>query len=334
MGRATGDAPGADAPPASAAGPAAPAPATGWTADEVRRQGVEVRLVGLSLEGLDTLLLCTLRLQVVCGRCRKPADLTCEGGPGTEPRTATAPCEVCKQELAVRVAPSICHGGCPTVAHVLGVNCHPIQMLRSDVQASCGKCTKEVCIRNVGPGYRRRAECAECFQKFNLAVEGAEVLGQAVAQWRQVAVEEGERLNARRQLQDARRHERELGIKVGQPLPDNGTCKHYQKSYRWLRFPCCGRAFPCDVCHDEQMDHNYEWANRMLCGRCSHEQPFSKDKCAHCGAAQTRARSAYWEGGAGCRNQATMSNKDSHKYKGLGKTCSVSSKANARRSAT
>ena len=25
------------------------------------------------------------------------------------------------------------------------------------------------------------------------------------------------------------------GIKAGNPLPDNGTCKHYKKSYRWLR---------------------------------------------------------------------------------------------------
>lgn len=26
----------------------------------------------------------------------------------------------------------------------------------------------------------------------------------------------------------------------GTSLPDNGACKHYRHSYRWLRFPCCG----------------------------------------------------------------------------------------------
>jgi hypothetical protein len=31
---------------------------------------------------------------------------------------------------------------------------------------------------------------------------------------------------------------------VGQPLPGLGTCKHYRHSYRWLRFPCCGKHRP------------------------------------------------------------------------------------------
>ena len=29
---------------------------------------------------------------------------------------------------------------------------------------------------------------------------------------------------------------KEPGIKEGQPLPDNGSCKHYKKSHRWLRY--------------------------------------------------------------------------------------------------
>jgi len=300
---------------------------TDWSAEEVRRLGVEIRLVGLNLEGFDTLVPSVLRIQVVCNRCRKPMDLAnSEGFSGTNPRTAHGICPVCKQELGIRLAPTICHGGCPTVAHVLGVNCHPIQVLRSDFEASCGKCAEIARVRNIGPGYRKRAECNSCFAKMNLSIEGADVLGQGVAQWRQVAEEEGDRLNARRQLHDARRRERELGIKVGQPLPEKGTCKHYGKSYRWLRFPCCGRAFPCDTCHDENTDHVHEWANRMLCGLCSFEQPFSKDQCSNCGAAQTRSRSAFWEGGDGCRNRATMSKSDPHKYKGLNKTATAKKK--------
>ena len=73
------------------------------------------------------------------------------------------------------------------------------------------------------------------------------------------------------------------GIVRGKPLPEDGACKHYKKSMRWLRFPCCGRgtlfpsparpydsnlstAFPCDQCHDEQTDHKCDWAKRMICG--------------------------------------------------------------------
>ena len=39
-----------------------------------------------------------------------------------------------------------------------------------------------------------------------------------------------------------------------------------------LRFPCCGRAYPCDVCHDEDQDHPMELATRMICGYCAKEQ--------------------------------------------------------------
>ena len=38
------------------------------------------------------------------------------------------------------------------------------------------------------------------------------------------------------------------------------------------RFPCCGKVFPCDVCHDSTEDHPMERANRMICGYCSKEQ--------------------------------------------------------------
>ena len=41
-----------------------------------------------------------------------------------------------------------------------------------------------------------------------------------------------------------------LGVVVGKPLPQKGACKHYKLSHRWLRFPCCARAYPCAVCHE------------------------------------------------------------------------------------
>lgn len=89
-------------------------------------------------------------------------------------------------------------------------------------------------------------------------------------------------------------------MQKGKPLPEKGTCKHYKQSHRWLRchhlvwimlidlrggahcqiftalivsrFPCCGRSYPCDVCHDEDQDHPMELATRMICGYCAKEQ--------------------------------------------------------------
>ena len=45
------------------------------------------------------------------------------------------------------------------------------------------------------------------------------------------------------------------------------------------RFPCCGKVYPCDVCHDTAEDHPMERANRMICGYCSREQVSSCFVC-------------------------------------------------------
>jgi len=114
-----------------------------------------------------------------------------------------------------------------------------------------------------------------------------------------------------------------LGLQIGQPLPKKGTCKHYRKSKRWLRFPCCGKAFPCDICHDATSDHESMWAKRMICGFCSVEQPFNDSKpCTNCSASlcTTTTNKSHWEGGAGCRDKTKMNKKEAKKYRGLNKT--------------
>lgn len=75
----------------------------------------------------------------------------------------------------------------------------------------------------------------------------------------------------------------EASIQKGKPLPDRGSCKHYKRSFRhvparwpqafppashwcarsWLRFPCCGKAYPCDVCHEDKSDPPHEMKVRV-----------------------------------------------------------------------
>lgn len=33
-----------------------------------------------------------------------------------------------------------------------------------------------------------------------------------------------------------------VALKPGTPLPLQGACEHYKKSYRWFRFSCCGKV--------------------------------------------------------------------------------------------
>jgi hypothetical protein len=107
---------------------------------------------------------------------------------------------------------------------------------------------------------------------------------------------------------------------VGNALPENGICKHYKQSFRWFRFECCGKAYPCDLCHDEISGHKYELAKNCLCGYCAFEQPVANNMCAKCGRnlKKEEAGKGFWEGGKGTRDKALMSNKDNHKFKNSG----------------
>jgi uncharacterized CHY-type Zn-finger protein len=72
-----------------------------------------------------------------------------------------------------------------------------------------------------------------------------------------------------------RRRQEKLGLHAGEPLSNRGACEHYRRSFRWFRFSCCAKVYPCDKCHDAAEEHVNEWANRMLCGWCSREQRYS-----------------------------------------------------------
>jgi hypothetical protein len=91
-------------------------------------------------------------------------------------------------------------------------------------------------------------------------------------------------------------------------------------------FPCCGKAFPCPLCHDKGSDHEgvvrtarvgvcsssrccAQWATRMICGKCSREQPFSNTRNCACGQSVRRAsvRLLPTRGGAVCvQRQASL----------------------------
>ena len=73
-------------------------------------------------------------------------------------------------------------------------------------------------------------------------------------------------------------------IQVGKPLPNYGTCKHFKQSFRWFRFSCCNKVFPCDMCHNETVtSHNNEFAKTVLCGFCAFEPTSNNKICSKCG---------------------------------------------------
>lgn len=100
-------------------------------------------------------------------------------------------------------------------------------------------------------------------------------------------------------------------IVKGCQLPMNGTCKHYKKSFRWYRFPCCNKLFPCDECHNQDSNHIIKQASKMVCGFCSEEQNVAKE----CKCRKNMGSKGHWNAGKGTRDKSRMSKKDRQKYK-------------------
>uniref|UniRef100_A0A3Q2XWI8 Si:dkey-24l11.2 n=1 Tax=Hippocampus comes TaxID=109280 RepID=A0A3Q2XWI8_HIPCM len=137
-------------------------------------------------------------------------------------------------------------------------NAVPTDLVLQDchLTVGCLSCSQESFVQNLCYGQIKEVNCDNCHGKLSLLAESARF----------------QYIQPRSNKTAAFYSQRDPAVQKGKPLPEKGACKHYKQSHRWLRFPCCGRAYPCDVCHDEDQDHPMELANRMICGYCAKEQ--------------------------------------------------------------
>lgn len=194
-------------------------------------------------------------------------------------------CPKCSLLLSLSLRPTLLHEGDPTVGYVDCPSGHAIPTTINAMRllCTCLECGALAEVPRLNPPTHRTWEssCRACFTRLRVDARAVDVAAASVAPapahgaWKHGRTGAGTR-GAQRLI-------------PGRPLPDGGTCKHYGQSYRWLRFPCCGVAFPCDTCHDAASDHPHEWARRMICGHCAREQPFSSTApCVACGRFMTR----------------------------------------------
>ncbi|KAK0394275.1 hypothetical protein QR680_000665 [Steinernema hermaphroditum] len=255
---------------------------------------------------IGTLKALSIMLAIKCLKCPGQQYLECKDGAKRQNR-----CTQCKVGQSVLFQSELVHQHSDLLGYLHFMGCRPLDFVIMDsrFRASCLNCNREVDVCNLTSAVVNKSWCHDCHTKCEFAIFGAKFNGNFAL----ISREDKSVPRA------PKKKKAELGpcIVVGQPLPENGTCKHYKKSYRWLRFPCCGKTFPCDVCHEEAgMGHEMKFATRMICGSCSHEQPFSKDKpCTNCKETTTKSKSSHWEGGRGCREKLVMSRNDDRKYK-------------------
>ncbi|KAF9764897.1 hypothetical protein NGRA_0159 [Nosema granulosis] len=161
-------------------------------------------------------------------------------------------------------------------------NCSFLCLNPSRFQFNCDKCGTNFESNKVGPNSKFLMNCWECGTQISFLIK------------KLIFIEKKTQV-----------------FKKGEELPNRGACKHYKKSYRWFRFPCCGSVYPCDICHDAETNHEHKLANKMVCGLCSKEQSVKKD--CDCGMNLKKSTNC-WEGGKGNRNKLSMNKKDKKKY--------------------
>lgn len=269
-------------------------------------RGILLSFPQLDLHGIELLELTSLNVTVKCERCKEIMDVERLRSGDENSTTKQVSCKKCANGMAVRFRADMIHANSVRAGYLDLDGCAVVDMLPSQFQPSCSECSTTYPAPGVSAvrGDSAMAICRECHKRMSFRIQEVKFLQTSAAA-------------IRASRTPGRKKQREnLGITAGTPLPNEGRCTHYKKSYRWFRFSCCNRVFPCDRCHDEKEDHPPEFANRMLCGYCSREQNYRPEDCGICHAHLTKkAGKGFWEGGKGTRDPARMSRKDPRKYK-------------------
>ncbi|RXM95076.1 hypothetical protein EOD39_17281 [Acipenser ruthenus] len=178
----------------------------------------------------------------------------------------TAQCEKCSAHISATFRPSMLHHYSAVLGYLDLSAAVPVDLVLQDCElvVGCLSCSKEEPLQNVLYGQNKEFNCLHCHSKLSILVE--------TTRFQYLQPRSRNERGDKGSLQQRPKFYRDPAVQPGKPLPQKGTCRHYKQSYRWLRFPCCGRAYPCDTCHDEDQNHEMELATRMICGYCAKEQ--------------------------------------------------------------
>lgn len=281
---------------------------------ETAVKGTEIRLRNLQLrESASTMVFNQIKLMIQCRRCHNRLDVK------TPPNQVSAiACQKCNQSQLVNYRATMVHQFSSIIGYLDLEGCTAFDLLLQDCNfmLGCLGCSKETPVIGLPPGVLMDISCHTCHQKMKIAADSAKF-----TELQTSSVDQDKAVNI--PVMKIKKIPKDPRITLGFPLPDNGTCKHFRKSFRWFRFPCCGKCYPCDLCHEDKEDHEMATANRMICGHCCKEQPFALEKpCVACHHLMTKSRSTFWEGGKGCRDKTKMSRDDVKKYSNMNKTVS------------
>ncbi|RMZ33886.1 hypothetical protein D0859_01986 [Hortaea werneckii] len=242
-------------------------------------KGILLSFPNLELHGIELLEVSSLSITIKCERCKDTMDvhrLRNYSGNASAMRQET--CKKCAITMAVGFRSDMIHANSVRAGYLDLDGCTVVDMLPSNFLPTCAECSTQfpapgiVAVR----GDSAMAICRECHKKMTLRISELKFLLVSATAAR-----------ASRAL-GRKKPKENLGIHAGSELPRKGRCSHYAKSFRWFRFSCCSKVFPCDRCHDQQSDHPLEHANRMIW----YVSPLPYPSSYHLGAFQTAVLAA------------------------------------------
>ncbi len=269
--------------------------------DPVER-GVRGTLTKLDLYQVGFCFSPKLSLQVSCQACEKDLILDVNN---EEPVKAW--CKNCPKLLEICYHASLIHSeSLGKLGYLDTCNIIIQDLIECDITCSCFQCGTMTTLAGARRDKTSQVACRGCFSKMSAHFHG----------WLIEAIGQPEKIQGPRT--PPKKHYKDPRITKGKPLPNFGTCQHYKRSNRWYRFPCCGVAYPCDVCHEIEATSCSpgSWASKQICGFCAKEQLYSAENpCSNCGKLMGPSKSArHWEGGKGQRDKTKMSRKDAKKF--------------------
>ncbi|KAJ3175891.1 hypothetical protein HDU87_005721 [Geranomyces variabilis] len=296
-----------------------------------QHRGLQIRLPLIRLVNIALLQCLSLNIVVRCSRCKNSVDILNLLPDAPQPRWTA--CPQCNSELGVRHRGTPLHPAAPSLGYLDLEMCTAYDLLPSNYIATCGSCATPQAssggFRAVIRGYPTEMRCHTCNTNMTLGIDDVKFVN-----LQPTSLPHNAGLKLKRKQRKAKD---DVALVIGTPLPRDGTCTHYRQSYRWFRFPCCGKLFPCDECHaaaagatcaPDADSRRPRLATRVVCGFCSRESAYAPSvlTCT-CGKAMVRERhrGGFWEGGKGTRDRQRMNRNDPRKFAGLSKTVSMKS---------
>ncbi|KAF0689937.1 Aste57867_18652 [Aphanomyces stellatus] len=274
-------------------------------------KAIHIQLGALFLHQIDTLQLHAWKCAFACAQC----PLTFDSILTLTNHAVRQWCRRCSVLQTIELRPVLMHRANDVAVNLHLINCTLVDLMPPSVfLAVCSACTEEALLAVV-PRIRSEVTCRHCHVKMAVECKAFTILNQSNDHF----VDHSQPKMKKKVLKDE-------GIVVGQSLPNAGRCAHYSKSLRWFRFQCCGKAYPCDICHKASSCVDADkgiFASRFICGLCSREHPSQLKECPCGNVLGATTTSVHWEGGKGCRDSVRMSSADPRKYTGAAKTKSM-----------